>query len=72
VNKYAQALHDFRAFPRVILLGYAWLVWDVVQWFEALQAPSTQQVVLLTTIVSFSAAIFGFYTTTISGTDKGK
>jgi hypothetical protein len=70
MNKYAEYLHDFRVFPRAVVTGYAWLVWDVVQWYEALAAPTTQQTVLLTTVVSFSAAIFGFYTTTTSGTEK--
>jgi hypothetical protein len=70
VNKYAEYIHEFRVFPRIILLGYSWMVWDVVQWYENLIAPTTQQTVLLTTVVSFSAAIFGFYTTTVSGTKK--
>ena len=70
VNKYAQLLHDFRVFPRLVVTGYSVLVWDVVQWFEKLNDPSTQQTVLLTTVVGFSAAIFGFYATTVSGVDK--
>jgi hypothetical protein len=70
VDKLAQYLHDFRVFPRLVVISYGAMVWDVVQWFQGLPAPSTQQTVLLTTIIGFSAAIFGFYTTTVSGLQK--
>lgn len=70
MDKAAQFMHDFRVIPRLVVAGYGLLVWDVVQWFEGLANPTTQQTVLLTTVVSLTAAIFGFYTTTVSGTEK--
>ena len=67
MNKYAQAFHDFRVIPRTLTLGYAWMVWDTVQWFQTIQAPNTQQALLLTTVVGVSAAVFGLYTSSTSG-----
>jgi hypothetical protein len=70
VNKYAQWLHDFRLIPRMLTIGYSWMVWDTVQWFQSLQAPSTQQAALLTIVVGMSGAIFGLYTSSTSGVKK--
>ena len=63
-------LHEYRVFPRVILLGYSGLLYYVTEWFMSLPDPTTQQTVLMTTIAGLSAAVFGFYTTTTSGTNK--
>jgi hypothetical protein len=70
INKYAQWTHDFRLIPRILTLGYGWMVWDTVQWFQGLAAPTTQQAALLTIVVGMAGAIFGLYTNSISGVKK--
>jgi hypothetical protein len=70
INKYAQFLHDFRIVPRSLVVGYSYLVWDVIHWFMALENPTTQQAMLITTVVGISAAVFGLYTNTTSGVKK--
>ena len=70
MSKYSQFIHDYRVFPRLVLLGYSVLLYDVVGWFKGLADPTTQQTALITAIVGLSAAIFGFYTTTVSGLQK--
>jgi hypothetical protein len=69
-NKYAVLFHEFRIIPRALTIGYAWMVWDVVQWFKTLETPNTQQALLLTTVVGISAAVFGLYTSSTSGSVK--
>jgi hypothetical protein len=70
VNKYAMWLHDFRVIPRGLTIGYAYMVYDVVNWFMTLPEPTTQQAALLTVVVGMSGAIFGLYTNTTSGLKK--
>ena len=65
-----QLLHDYRVFPRITLMGYSGLLYYTTEWFMGLSDPTTQQAVLMTTIAGLSAAVFGFYTTTVSGTRK--
>ena len=63
-------IHDYRIFPRVTLVSYSGLLYYVTEWFMGLTDPTTQQTILVTTIAGLSAAVFGFYTTTTSGTNK--
>jgi hypothetical protein len=69
-DKAKMFFHDFRVIPRTVIMSYLYILWDVVQWYEMLANPSTQQTVLLTTIVGFAAPIFAFYTSSISGVTK--
>jgi len=50
-----------RVFPRMFLALTGYLIWDVVQWFQALGTPNTQQASLLVTIVGIIPAVLGFY-----------
>jgi hypothetical protein len=70
INKYALAMHHFRLVPRLLTVGYAWMVWDTVQWFQGITDPSTQQAALLSVVVGMSGAIFGLYTSSTSGVNK--
>lgn len=57
----ATCINRLRMIPRAIVAGYGWLIYDVVQWFQALPEPTTQQAGLLVTLIGISAPVFGFY-----------
>ncbi len=57
----AHCINRLRVVPRIIVGGYGYLIWDVVQWFMALPEPTTQQAALITTLTGVSVAVFGFY-----------
>jgi len=57
----AHCINRLRIVPRIIVGGYGYLIWDVVQWFMALPEPTTQQAALITTLTGVSVAVFGFY-----------
>jgi hypothetical protein len=57
----SECLNRLRIIPRVIVAGYGYLVWDVVQWFQLLENPATQHAALVTTVVGAAGLIFGFY-----------
>ena len=50
-----------RIFPRAFISVYIYLLYDVVQWFMALENPNTQQAGLVSVIVGAGAAWFGLY-----------
>ena len=45
-----------------MIVGYSYLIWDTVKWFQLLETPTTQQASLITILVGVSAAVFGLYT----------
>jgi hypothetical protein len=57
-------LTDLRIIPRLMVLGYGYMLYDITQWFMTLPAPETQQAALITTVYGAAAAIFGLYTNT--------
>ena len=54
-------LTNLRVIPRLMVLGYGFMLWRVTEWFMALPTPGTQQAALITTIYGAAAAIFGLY-----------
>jgi len=50
-----------RLFPRLFMGMTAFLVWDVVQWYQALSDPNTQQASLVVTVTGIIPAVFTFY-----------
>ncbi len=54
-------LNRLRVVPRVIVAGYGWIIYDVVQWFMALPDPNTQQASLISVLIGVSVPVFGFY-----------
>lgn len=69
-DKMKMFFHDFRVWPRVMCAFYFYLLYDVVQWFETVQNPTTQQVVLLTAFTGFIPVIFNMYVKSKSGENK--
>ncbi len=60
-----EALTDFidnlRIFPRLFILVYIYMFYEVVQWFMSLQDPTTAQSGLVSVITGAGAAWFGLY-----------
>lgn len=59
--KYAEVLDAYRIVPRVLLLGFGYLVWSVVEWFMGLENPTTQQAAFVSAVVGITAPITAFY-----------
>ena len=64
----ARAIDAWRIFPRMFLTVYIVLLYKVVIWFMALNAPSFEQSGLVSIVVGAGAAWFGLYT----GSSKSK
>lgn len=77
----AEMIDAWRIFPRLMVICYMVLVYDVVTWYMSIEtkiltdcppdllgciveAPSNQHAMLVTSVIGFSAAIFGFYANT--------
>ena len=67
-NKYqktvdlAYAVDQWRIFPRVFITTYIYLLYKVVTWYMALEAPTMEQSGLVSVVVGAGAALFGLYT----------
>jgi len=66
----AELLDTYRILPRVFVGGFGYLMYMVTVWYMGLDAPSTQQAALLTTIYGAATGFFGFYISTGTKWDK--
>jgi hypothetical protein len=62
----ARAVDAWRIFPRLFLTVYIILLYQVVNWFMALEVPNMEQSGLVSVVVGAGAAWFGLY----AGTSK--
>lgn len=58
---YAEILDAYRIVPRLLLLGFAYLLWYVVSWYTTLTDPTTQQTAFVSAVVGITAPITAFY-----------
>ena len=58
----AYAIDQWRIFPRVFISTYIYLLYKVVMWYMALEAPTMEQSGLVSVVVGAGAAWFGLYT----------
>ena len=58
----ARAIDSWRIFPRIFITTYIYLLYKVVIWNMALEAPSMEQSGLVSIVVGAGAAWFGLYT----------
>ena len=65
----AYAIDQWRIFPRVFISTYIYLLYKVVMWYMALEAPTMEQSGLVSVVVGAGAAWFGLYCG--SGNSKG-
>ena len=66
----AEVVDAFRGIPRLLVAGYAYLVWNTVNWFMDLPEPTSQHTFLISTIIGGAAAVFGLYVNSGSGWDR--
>jgi hypothetical protein len=57
----AHAVDSWRIFPRIFFMTYNILLYQVVQWFMSLDAPTFEQSGLVSVLVGAGAAWFGLY-----------
>lgn len=57
-----ETLNRWRVAPRVLVMLYGYVCWDVATWFMALPDPSGPQAAFVSTIWAAAAAWFHFYT----------
>jgi len=64
----ADVIDAYRVIPRIILMGYGVLIYNMYQWFTLLDNPNTQQAAFVSTIIGAFSAVAGLYFK--SGRDK--
>jgi hypothetical protein len=68
--KLAQAVDDWRLVPRILVVLYGHLFYNVADWFMNIPDPTIAQTGFVSTIVGSAAAIFGLYVS--SGKNNNK
>lgn len=68
--KIAELIDAYRMIPRLLILLYGWICWEVTQWFMALPGPTGSQAALVSTVWGAAAAWFGAYAATGRKWDK--
>lgn len=58
---FAEAMDYFRIVPRIILVCYSIMMYEVVQWYMELTNPTTEQASLIVTLLGIAGAIIGLY-----------
>ena len=51
----------WRLIPRIIVLIYGIIMWQVMTWFMGIEAPNGPQAAFVSTVATMAAPIFGFY-----------
>ena len=57
----AELIDSFRVVPRIILLCYGYMVYDITMWFKILENPSSSQSMFISVVYGAAAGIFGLY-----------
>ena len=68
--RYAELIDAFRIVPRLILAMYAIFLYDICQWFMALENPGNAQSAFIVTVVGIAGVVVGLYQN--SGRQWGK
>ena len=67
---YAEVIDAYRVIPRLLLIGYAYMLYSTTTWFMSLQDPLGTQSAFIATVWGTAAAITGFYNATGRKWDK--
>lgn len=59
--KTAKTINDFRVIPRLIMIGYAVLVWHVVDWALLQTAISNQHATVIASVVGIASFLVPAY-----------
>ena len=57
----AEVVDAWRLIPRIILLGYGWILWESQHWFFSLEDPSAPQSVYVSVIWGAGTGLTGWY-----------
>jgi hypothetical protein len=57
----SKSIDSLRIFPRIFISVYMILLYDSIQWFMSLNAPTPEQTTLISVITGIGAAWFGLY-----------
>lgn len=57
----AETVDAWRLVPRLLVAGYAWLVWDVTQWAMGLPDLSPAQSAFVSVVWGAATGVFGLY-----------
>lgn len=60
----AEMIDAWRIIPRVLIIGYVYLMYHIVMWYMTLPEPSTQHTAFVSAVIGVGTAIFGLYTGT--------
>ncbi|MFW0778391.1 MAG: hypothetical protein ACN2B6_11820 [Rickettsiales bacterium] len=60
----ANFFNKLRIAPRMLVAGYSAILFDVFDWYMALNAPSTEQTAFVSAVTLAGGGIFKFYTET--------
>lgn len=61
-DDFADVLNRLRLFPRIFVLGYGYILFDLTIWFYSVPEPTTQQTTFVTIITGLLPAVFALYT----------
>ena len=61
---WAEAFDAWRIVPRLVLMGYGWIVWTVTAWFIGLEDPSGTQMGFASTVWGAAGVVTGWYMST--------
>ena len=57
----AELIDAYRIMPRLLVLCYGYMVYDVTMWFKILENPNGAQSTFISIVYGAAAGIFGFY-----------
>jgi hypothetical protein len=60
-QKLADTLNALRVIPRIMLITYTLVWYQVINWFMSLPSPSMEQAGLVSVVTGAGAAWFGLY-----------
>ena len=60
-NFFPATFNGWRVIPRIVLLLYAYMMFESFKWFTGLTDPSANQMAFVSVIWGVAPAIFGFY-----------
>ena len=57
----AEILDAYRVVPRILVLTYSLMLWNITQWFQGLSDPTNPQATFVSVVYGASAGMFAFY-----------
>ncbi len=57
----AELIDAYRVVPRICLLAYGFISWEIATWFFKLEVPTTEQTAFVSTFSLTVSAVIGLY-----------